>query len=115
MDSPLTGFMLVQVVVWGLCIGLAVPLMLRWVKPNCWYGFRTRKTLSNERVWYEANAYTGRLLLGLGIFEILAAISLYFVPGFCANPEAYMQLMTLLMVGGLGILLLLSFRYLSSL
>ena len=115
MDSPLTGFMLVQVVVWGLCIGLSLPLMLRWVKPNCWYGFRTRKTLSDERIWYEANAYTGRLLLGLSILEILAAASLYFVPGFRANPEAYMQIMTLLTLGGLGVLLFLSLRYLSSL
>jgi len=115
MDSPLTGFMLAQVVVWGLCIGLAVPLMLRWVKPNCWYGFRTRKTFSDERIWYEANAYTGRRLLELSIFEILAAVLLYFVPGFCANPEAYMQTTTVLMVGGLLIILILSFRYLSSL
>jgi hypothetical protein len=53
--------------------------------------------------------------LGLGIFGILAAVSLYFVPGFHANPEAYMQIMTLLTVGGLGVLLLLSFRHLSSL
>lgn len=115
MVTSLMKLLLSYIVVWGLCIGLALPLMLRRVKPNYWYGFRTRKTLSDERIWYEANAYTGRLLLWLGILGILATVSLYFVPGFCANPEAYMQIMTLLTVGGLGVLLLLSFRYLSSL
>jgi len=115
MEAPVTEFLFPYVVMWGLCIGLALPLMLRRVKPNCWYGFRTRKTLGDERIWYEANAYTGRLLLWLGTLGILATVALYFVPGFCANPEAYVQTMTLLTVGGLGVLLLLSFRYLSSL
>ncbi len=42
---------------------LAIPLILRGVPPNIWYGFRTSKTLSDQRIWYEANATSGRYLL----------------------------------------------------
>ncbi|MGI9102953.1 MAG: SdpI family protein [Terriglobales bacterium] len=36
-------------------IGISIPLLLRKVPPNVLYGFRTRKTLSDRAVWYEAN------------------------------------------------------------
>ncbi|MBN1798775.1 MAG: SdpI family protein, partial [Spirochaetales bacterium] len=40
----------------GLLIGgLAIPLILEKIKPNMWYGFKTKKTLSDEKIWYPAN------------------------------------------------------------
>ena len=41
----------------------SLPLALRLVPPNPYYGFRTRFTLSNRAVWYDANALVGRGLL----------------------------------------------------
>jgi uncharacterized membrane protein len=38
---------------------LSIPLALQLVPPNRVYGFRTPKTLSNPRIWYEANRLFG--------------------------------------------------------
>lgn len=54
------------VVAYSLCAGLAllaIPLALRLVGPNRWYGFRTPATLSDRSVWFAANAFAGRALL----------------------------------------------------
>ena len=40
-------------------IGISIPLIMRKVPPNSFYGCRTRKTLSNPRIWYEANHTAG--------------------------------------------------------
>jgi uncharacterized membrane protein len=107
------GFLLLFVFVSLLMVGLAVPVIRRRVKPNYLYGFRTPKTLGDERIWYEANAYAGRLLLRLGIALTLAAIGLYFAIG--ANFVVYNVVFGLLTLSGLLIVTLLSFRYLRSL
>src|SRR6266513_2997010 len=44
----------------ALFIVLAIPLMLRKVRPNVLYGYRTRATLTDEALWYDANAHFGR-------------------------------------------------------
>lgn len=46
---------------------IALPLWLRKIGPNPVYGFRTRRSLSREDVWYEANAVFGRAAF-LGAF-----------------------------------------------
>jgi len=38
---------------------VSVPLILRAVPPNRWYGFRTTRTLSNEKLWFRANHFAG--------------------------------------------------------
>jgi uncharacterized membrane protein len=64
MDNTVpVGFMLLFVCTGLLLVGLSIPLLLRRVKPNGWYGFRVRKTLSDERIWYESNAYMAKWLL----------------------------------------------------
>jgi hypothetical protein len=42
---------------------ISIPLILRKVPRNVVYGFRTRATLGDDLVWYEANAYFGRRLV----------------------------------------------------
>jgi uncharacterized membrane protein len=59
-----------------LLIALAQPLIEGKVKPNGWYGVRTPKTLSNEDVWYKANAYGGRVLRVMGIVTAGASVIL---------------------------------------
>jgi hypothetical protein len=43
----------------ALFVMLSIPLVLRKVRPNVLYGYRTRATLADETLWYEANAYFG--------------------------------------------------------
>lgn len=57
-----------------LFIALGIPLILRRVPPNSLYGLRTRNTLDDEWVWYEANAASGRDLAWLGLGLVLIAI-----------------------------------------
>lgn len=52
---------------------LSVPLILRKVPPNTFYGFRIPLTLSKPEIWYPVNAFAGWALL------IAAASSAIFV------------------------------------
>lgn len=58
-------------------IGIGLPLIMEKVKPNPWYGFRTRKTLASTRVWYITNKVMGYdiSLAGLAI-SVVAVILL---------------------------------------
>ena len=55
-------------------IALGVPLKQGKVPPNWWYGFRTRKTVSNPDIWYAVNRITGIDMIRAG--TIIAAASL---------------------------------------
>ena len=37
----------------------SVPLMLKLVPPNGFYGFRTPQTLANRDLWFRANRFAG--------------------------------------------------------
>ena len=51
----------------GVAIVFSIPMMLGVVPPNRFYGYRTRKTLSSEAVWYRANRAAGWSLFLCGI------------------------------------------------
>jgi hypothetical protein len=57
---------------------IAIPLILRKIPRNVVYGFRTRLTLENDFVWYEANAYFGRVFFISSFISALLIVSLYF-------------------------------------
>ncbi|MBI1424754.1 MAG: hypothetical protein GC149_15015 [Gammaproteobacteria bacterium] len=74
-----------------LIVGVAVPLALRWVPRNVIYGFRTRTTLSDDKLWYAANAYFGRKLIVatlLGCALTLAVLILFPLPPDLLTPVA---------------------------
>jgi hypothetical protein len=106
-------FLLLFVFVGALMAGLSLPLLLRRVKPNSLYGFRTPRTLSDENIWYEANAFAGRWTLGLGVLFALISIVLYFLLG--ANFIVYNVACASVLLVGLLVVLTLSFRHLRSL
>lgn len=56
---------------------IAIPLILRKVPRNIIYGFRTRATLESDFVWYEANAYFGRLFLISSLVSSLMIVFFY--------------------------------------
>lgn len=57
LSPPILGF---------LWIALAIPLVLRKIRPNFWYGFRTPRTLADPELWYVANAFCGKALIAAG-------------------------------------------------
>lgn len=106
------GFMLLFVATGLLMVILSVPPIRRWVKPNYLYGFRTPKTMSSDRIWYEANAYAGRALLRLGGSYVVVAVLLYFL--FRPNFVAYNISCAVFLLSGALVVLVLSFRHLRS-
>jgi len=79
-----------------LLIALALPLFLRKLPPNRWYGVRLAATFADEAVWYEANALSGRDLIVLGVLQVLAATLL---PALLSEP-VYVFLNLGLMLAG---------------
>jgi uncharacterized membrane protein len=73
----------------GLLILLAIPLILKKIKPNPFYGFRVSQTLKNPDVWYAANQTAGRWLLFSGICIVVGAVGLYRFPGIGLDSYAY--------------------------
>lgn len=57
-----------------LVIAFGVPLMLRRVPPNGFYGLRVPATFKDEQVWYDANAASGRDLVLFGIAMMVTAL-----------------------------------------
>lgn len=64
-----------------LSVILGIPLYLQKVKPNYIYGYRTLKTLSNERIWYAANKYFAKLFIISGIVTTSASLILFATAG----------------------------------
>src|SRR4029077_5329677 len=59
---------------------IALPLALRKIPPMRLYGVRTRRTLADDRVWYETNAYGGRCLIVASAVTIAMVVLLGLTP-----------------------------------
>lgn len=59
-----------------LFIGLSIPLILERVPPNRYYGFRTAKTLSEPRIWYEVNHISGSDLFVAGALITFSSLTM---------------------------------------
>jgi hypothetical protein len=54
-----------------LLILLAVPMRLKKIRPNYFYGVRVAKTLNDPEAWYAANAYAAGYLMAAGASAVL--------------------------------------------
>src|SRR5215510_9822134 len=80
-----------------LFVGLSVPLIQNRVPPNRFYGFRTPKTLSDPKIWYEVNHISGKDLFVAGAFiTISSLVMLGFAQGW--TPEHVAVTMVSVMV-----------------
>jgi hypothetical protein len=57
---------------------LGVPLALKLVPPNRFYGFRTSTTFSSLEAWYQINFATGLGMMAAGIVGALFVLLLSF-------------------------------------
>ena len=55
---------------------LGWPLAARRIGPNRWYGLRVPATFADRQVWFDANALTGRDMIGLGITVVAVSLLL---------------------------------------
>lgn len=56
---------------------LGIPLLFEKIKPNWIYGFRTPKTMSDKKIWYDANKYSGRDLIIIGFIVVVGTLFLF--------------------------------------
>ena len=56
--------------------GISAPLIMRKVPPNSFYGCRTRKTLSDPKIWYEANHISGIDLCIAGLTVFVSSLAM---------------------------------------
>lgn len=89
--------------------GLAVPMVLRKVPRNLVYGYRTRFTLSDDYVWYEANAHFGRGMLLACLVTAIAVTVLYRLPGI--SPQGFLNLTVVVLVAPLAMAILATWRF----
>jgi uncharacterized membrane protein len=82
----------------ALFVALGIPLMRRRVPLNGAYGLRVPATCADERVWYEANARTGRDFVVLGVVMVLLALGIPLLP--VVSKLAYDIVLTALTIGG---------------
>ncbi len=61
-----------------LFLVLGVPLIMRRVGPNSFYGFRTAKSMSTPEIWYAANEVSGWDLSIAGAVICVASLALFF-------------------------------------
>lgn len=107
---------LINFLVGLLLAAVSAPIIRGRVKPNRWYGFRTPKTLRDERIWYAANAYSGRTLFIAGMITAVAALALaplYLLPHI--GEGVYALAWTATMLASVLWSLIKSFRYLARL
>ena len=62
-----------------LFIALSIPLIRERVPPNSFYGFRTAKSLSDSKIWYEINRLSGIDLLIAGALISLGSVAMLFL------------------------------------
>ena len=93
--NEVTVFTILFALVGLLFVGISIPLILERVPPNRYYGFRTKKTLSDSKIWYEANRLSAHDLLIAGV--IITASSLVMLVSV-QNWEADYVVFTLLAV-----------------
>lgn len=65
---------LIRFVVPLVVLALAIPMILQKVSRNYFYGFRTPRTLSSDRVWYRANRASGIAMACASIVWLIAAL-----------------------------------------
>lgn len=97
-------------------VALGIPLVLRKVAPNGTYGFRTIKTMSDSRIWYEANAYSGKAIVWAGVAtSFLSFVFWYVLKHFLLTNGQQLLASVVIEVGPLLVGMMASFRYVSRL
>lgn len=72
-----------------LMVALALPLVLRRIKPVRLFVLRFEDEQVGKEKWYQASGFTGRRLLSAGIGIAMAALVLYVWPGLDLSVESY--------------------------
>ena len=59
-----------------MLVGISIPLIKGLIPPNYFYGFRTAKSLSSPKIWYEINHLSGVDLSLAGTFIVVSSMAM---------------------------------------
>lgn len=77
---------------------VSIPMIMRKVPKNNFYGFRTRQTLSGtDENWYKANRSAG---IGMFVAGLASFVSCFLVPLFTSNNQRVLLVCTAILVAG---------------
>jgi len=100
---------LLQIGIVGLLfIGLGIPLILRKVPPNHWYGFRLSKRVYEPDIWYPLNEYGGKLMVLIGAAMTGLGVGIYVVPG--VQESVYIIAGPVILLLGVVVMTVLAYR-----
>jgi hypothetical protein len=97
---------LVCCTVFGL---VSIPLIFRRVPPNPVYGYRTRATLGDDTLWYEANAFFGSRFLSASLLSACVALAVHLYGGI--SPATYLKVSVVLLAAPVVAAWLLTARF----
>ncbi|GEM_PF-863184 len=96
-QSKINGLIICLWVVSVTYVAISIPLVLDKVPPNRAYGYRSAETLSDPGVWYEANRFSGMILLvGGGVAGIIGGVLWRFRRGLSLCTAFIAVLLTIL-------------------
>lgn len=82
-----------------LIMAVSIPLILRKIPKNAFYGFRIPRTLSGtDEYWYEANHRAGIAMFVAGAVSFLAAIV---IPSFVFGTQSFLTVWTVVLVASI--------------
>jgi uncharacterized membrane protein len=85
-------------------IGISIPLIMRKVPPNSFYGCRTRKTLSDPKIWYEANHTSGIDFCVAGLIVFVSSLAMLILGQNVETNHAVATLLIILLLSVGGVL-----------
>ncbi|WP_013334532.1 SdpI family protein [Gloeothece verrucosa] len=69
---------------------LSLPLIFKLIPRQGWYGIRTAKTLSNDRYWYSANTFGGRVLFTSTMIYLVVAWTIPCTSSECPDLKVFL-------------------------
>lgn len=93
--TEVTAYSILFAVVGLVLAAISIPLIRRKIPPNYFYGCRTRKTLSDPKIWYEANHISGKDFFLSGVLVFAASMGMLL---FGQNLNSDRAVVTLLIV-----------------
>jgi uncharacterized membrane protein len=75
---------------------------MRKVPPNSFYGCRTRKTLSNSKIWYEANHISGMDFCVAGLIVFVSSLAMLILGNAVSTNHAVATLLIILLLSAGG-------------
>jgi uncharacterized membrane protein len=103
--SEISVTVAIFIVVGIVFVGLGIPLLLGRVPPNSWYGCRTNKSLSEERIWYAINRVTGKDLILTGSLTLISSLAVFIFGSSLSSNYAALILLSVLVLATAGMVL----------